>query len=115
MNKLIFAALVVTMPQFCRADAKPDVKYSDLAPATTATIHRNKIVLHLGSDTENSACYTKVKTKITGKTISVTGHRTLLKQSREVEVPLIGSADAGKITIEWINPNGSITIVPIKK
>lgn len=95
--------------------AKPDVKYSDLQPPTTATVAGDTVTLHLGSDLTASACWTKPTAKVKDDTVYVVGYRTLREQSREFVVRLPGSTKAGPVSVFWVNPDGSRIAVPIKK
>jgi hypothetical protein len=109
------AILLLSLTAICVGWAKPNVKYSDLSPITTATLSKDKVTIHLGSDLSNSACWTLPKARIEGSTVYVVGYRTLRSQSREFEVQLPASVDSQAVTVVWIDPDGSKVSVPIKK
>lgn len=94
--------------------AKPDVKYSDLRPATTATIAGDTVTIHLGSDLFNSACWTRPSARVEGRTVYVVGYRTLRRQSREFAVRR-PAAGAGPVTVVWVDPDGRRTPVPTRR
>ena len=94
---------------------KSDVKYSDLKPATTATVDGKTVTFHLGSNLTASACWTHPKLKIEGSTIFITGYRTLKEQNQEVKVELPETADVKSLTVVWIDPDGSHVTVPFAK
>ena len=93
--------------------SKPDVRYSDLRPATTATVHDDLVVVHLGSDLNNSACWTIPKARREGQTIYLSGWRTLQQQSHEFAVHLPASRLA--VTVIWVDPDGNHVTVPFTK
>jgi hypothetical protein len=94
--------------------SKPDVKYSDLSPATTATISSNTVTIHLGSDMTASACWTHPKARVEGQTVFVVGYRALREQSREFVVQLPASVSSQSVTVVWVDPDGSRVSVPAK-
>jgi hypothetical protein len=93
--------------------ATPDVKYSDLQPPTTATVTRDTVTVHLGSDLAASACWTRPKAKVEGGTVYVVGYRTTREQSRELVVRLPASAGSRPVSVVWVNPDGGPVAVPI--
>jgi len=93
--------------------SKPDVKYSDLSPATTAKVSGDTIIIHLGSDLTASACWTIPKARVDGHTVYVVGYRTLREQSCKFEVQLPSGLQL--VTVAWIDPDGSQVTVPITK
>jgi len=95
--------------------ATPDVKYSDLQPATTATVASNTVTIHLGSDLMNSACWTRPKARVEGVTVYVVGSRILREHSREFVVRLPAATNAQPVTVVWIDPDGKPVAVPITK
>ena len=95
--------------------AKPDVKYSDLRPATTATISGSTVTIHLGSDMIASACWTRPKARVDAQTVYVVGYRTMREQSREFVVKLPASVSPPSVSVIWIDPDGSRVSVPITK
>jgi hypothetical protein len=109
------ALLILSLTTISVGWAKPNVKYSDLSPATTATLSKDKVTIHLGSDLSNSACWTLPKARIEGSTVNVVGYRTLFQQSREFEVRLPASVNSQAVTVVWVDPDGSKVSVPMKK
>jgi hypothetical protein len=95
--------------------ATSDVKYSDLQPATTATVSGDTVTVHLGSDLMNSACYPRPKVRVEGMTVYIGAHRTLREQSREFVVRLAASAGSQPVSVVWVDPDGSRVAVPITK
>jgi hypothetical protein len=95
--------------------AAPDVKYSDLHPAPTAILAGNTVTLHLGSDLTASACWTKAKAKVEGSTVCIVGYRTLRERSREFVVRLPAQAASERVSVVWMNPDGSRVAVPLTK
>jgi hypothetical protein len=93
--------------------ATPDVKYSDLSPATTGTLSSATLTIHLGSDMMASACWTIPKARIDGQTVCVVGYRTLREQSREFVVQLPASVRPESLRVVWVNPDGSHTSIPV--
>ncbi len=91
----------------------PNVRYSDLSPATTATVASGTVTIRLGSDLMASACWTIPKARVDGQTVYVTGYRTLHERSREfvVRVP----AGWQPATVVWVDPDGSRVIVPLTR
>jgi hypothetical protein len=94
--------------------AKPDVKYSDLSPAPTATVSGDTLTIHLGADITASACWTRVKTRVEGQTIYVVGYRTIRERSREFEVRVPRSASPQSVSVIWADPDGSRIPVSVK-
>jgi hypothetical protein len=107
--------LLLGLSVFLTGCAKPDVTYSDLSPATTATVSGDKVSIRLGSDLTASACWTKPKARVEGQTVYVVGYRTLREQSREFAVRLPPSVSSQSVTVIWIDPDGSHVPVPTKK
>jgi len=107
--------LLLSLSLFVAGCSKPDVKYSDLSPATTATISGDTVTIHLGSDLTASACWTKPKARVEGQTVYVVGYRTLSEQSREFVVRLPASASSQSVTVVWVDPDGSRVPIPTKK
>lgn len=107
--------LLLSLSLFVVGCSKPDVKYSDLSPATTATVSGDTVTIHLGSDLTASACWTKPKARVEGQTVYVVGYRTLSEQSREFVVRLPASASSQSVTVVWVDPDGSRVSIPIKK
>ncbi len=95
--------------------SKPDVKYSDLRPATSATVSNGVVTLHVGSDLTASGCWTRVKSRIEGSRIYLIGYRTMSEQSREISIRLPGSANADSVELVWVDPEGSQVHVPISR
>jgi hypothetical protein len=92
--------------------AKPDVKYSDLRPATTAIVSNGVVTVHLGSDLTASACWTRVKSRIEGAQVYLVGYRTLREQTREISVRIPTSTQANSVKIVWVDPDGSQVSIP---
>ncbi len=105
--------LLLSFSVFLTGCSKPDVKYSDLRPATTATVSGDTVTIHLGSDLTASACWTIPKARVDGQTVYVVGYRTLREQSREFVVRLPASSQS--VTVVWVDPDGSRVTVPITK
>jgi hypothetical protein len=114
MNRFT-AILFLSLSVLLSGCANPDVKYSDLRPASTATISGNTVTLHLGSNLNASACWTRPKAKIEGQTIYVVGYSTLREQNREFAIRLPASVSAQPVAVVWINPDGSRVSVPNTK
>jgi hypothetical protein len=95
--------------------AKPDVKYSDLRPATTATISGSTVTIHLGSDMLTSACWTRPKAKVEDQTVYVVGYRTMREQRRQFTVQLPASVRPPSFSVVWVDPDGIQVTVPIVK
>ena len=111
----IATVLLLALSVLLSGCAKPDVKYSDLRPATTATISGSTVTIHLGSDMLASACWTRPKAKVEGQTVYVVGYRTMQEQSREFTLQLPASANPPSFSIVWVDPDGSHVTVPIVK
>lgn len=109
---ILLASLSVAFLSGC---AKPDVKYSDLRPTTTAAVSGSTVAIHLGSDMVASACWTKPEAKISGQTVYIVGYRTTREQSREFVVQLPASVNSQTVSVIWINPDGSKVTVPITR
>jgi hypothetical protein len=107
--------LVLSLSLFLTGCSKPDVKYADLSPATTASVSGGTVTIHLGSDLTASACWTHPKARVEGQTVYIVGYRTLQKQSREFVVRIPASADSQSVSVVWIDPDGTRVPVPIKK
>ncbi len=107
--------LLLTVSVFLAGCSKPDVKYSDLSPATTATIAGDTVTIHLGSDLKASACWTRPKARVEGRTVYVVGYRTIREQSRKFVIQVRAPASSQPVTIVWIDPDGSHVPVPISK
>lgn len=105
--------LLLSFIVFLTGCSKPDVKYSDLSPATTATVSGDTVTIHLGSNLMASACWTIPKSRVEGQTVYVVGYRTLREQCREFEIRL--PAGLHSVTVVWIDPDGSHVTVPITK
>jgi hypothetical protein len=95
--------------------ATPDVKYSDLKPTTTASVSGDTITVHLGSDVMNSACYSRPKARVEGRTVYICAYRTLREQSREFVVRLPTASSSPAVSVVWVDPDGSRAAVPITK
>src|SRR5437660_10695640 len=95
--------------------ATPNVKDSDLQPATTATVSGDTVTVHIGSDLMNSACYPRPKARVEGKTVYIGAHRTLGEQSREFVVRLTTSANSQPVSVVWVDPDGRRVAVPLTK
>ena len=111
--KQLTAILLLCGCAFLAGCSKPDVKYSDLRPATTATVSSDVVTVHLGSDLTASACWTSPQARVDGRTVYVAGYRTLREQSREFVVRLPPGSQP--VTVVWIDPDGSQVAVPITK
>ena len=111
----IATILLLGLTVFLTGCVKPDVKYSDLSPATTATVSGDTVTIHLGSDLTASACWTRPKARVEGQTVYIVGYRTLREQSREFTVRLPASVSSQTVTVVWVDPEGSKVSVPITK
>ena len=107
--------LLLSLNMFLTGCAKPDVKYPDLSPVTTATVSGDTVTIHLGSDLTASACWTRPKARVDGRTVYVVGYRTLKEQSREFAVHLPASASSQPVSVVWVDPDGSRVTVSIRK
>jgi hypothetical protein len=114
MTRPIIAALL-TLSVLLPGCTTSNVKYSDLRPPSTATISGDTVTVHLGSDLTNSACWTRVRTKVEGNTIYVFGARTLREQSRQFVVRLPASAPAQTIAVIWVDPDGRHISIPVTR
>jgi len=113
--KHFITILLLSFTVFLAGCSKPDVKYSDLRPATTATISGSTVTIHLGSDMIASACWTIPKARVDGQTVYVVGYRTMREQSREFVVQLPASVSSQTVSVVWVDPDGSHVTVPITK
>jgi len=95
--------------------ATPNVKYSDLQPPTTASVSEDAVMVHVGSDVMNSACFTKPKARVKGQTVLIVGYRTLREQSRDFLVRLPASVSSQSVSVVWIDPDGGPVPIPITK
>ena len=95
--------------------AAPDVRYADLEPATTATVAGDTVTVHLGSDLKASACWTRPKARVEGRTVYLVGYRTMREQSRTFVVWLPASTSSQSVSVIWLDPDGSKVTVPITK
>lgn len=95
--------------------ASPDVKYSDLRPATTATIAGDEVIIHVGSDLIASACWTRPKVKVVGRTVYVVGYRTIREQRRDFTTRISPSPNSEAPSVIWVDPDGSKVPVPLEK
>ena len=93
----------------------PEVKFSDVRPAPTATVSSGSVTVHLGGDYLNSATYIHPKSRIDGQTVYIFGYRTLGEQSGKFVVRLPASVSWQSVTVIWIDPDGSHVTVPITK
>ena len=114
MNRLLGLLLVCLSLLFsgCRT---PDIKYSWLKPATTATVSDRTVTLHIGSDMMNTACWTRPKVRVDASTIYVAGYMTIFEQNREVVVRLPAKAASQPVSVFWVDPHGTRVPVPISK
>ena len=114
MNRLLTIPLLM-LALFLTGCAKSDVKYSDLRPATSATVSDGVVTVHVGSDLTASACWTRVKSSVEGSRIYLVGYRTMREQSREVPIRLPGSTKADSVEVVWVDPDGTQVRVPTSK
>ena len=105
--------LVLSLALFLTGCATPDVKYSDLQPATTATVSNGVVTVHLGSDLTASACWTRVRLRAEGSRVYLAGNRTLQEQSRKISIRVSPSVDANSVQVIWVNPDGTRVPVPV--
>jgi hypothetical protein len=113
--KRFAAILLLSLSVFLAGCAKPDVKYSDLRPAPTATVSGDTVTIHLGSDLMASACWTRPKARVEGQTVYVVGYRTMREKAREFVVQLPASVSLQSVAVVWVDPDGSRITVPISK
>ena len=104
---------VLAMSLLLLGCANPDVRYSDLKPATTATVAGETVTVHLGSDLTASACWTSPKARVEGGTVYIVGYRTLREQKREFAVRLSATARSQPVSVIWVDPDGSKVAIPI--
>ena len=104
---------VLAMSLLLLGCADPDVRYSDLKPATTATVAGETVTVHLGSDLTASACWTSPKARVEGGTVYIVGYRTLREQKREFAVRLSATARSQPVSVIWVDPDGSKVAIPI--
>ena len=107
--------LLPLLAVFLAGCATQDVKYSDLQPATTATVARNTVTIHLGSDLMASACWTRPKARVEGGTVYVVGYRSMRERSRDFVVRLPAATNAHPVSVVWVDPDGKRVAVPIAK
>lgn len=107
--------LLVLLTVLLAGCAAPDVKYADLQPTTTATVAGDTVTLQLGSDLTASACWTRPRAKVEGRTVYIVGYRTVREQSRSFVVRLPASTGSQAVSVVWIDPDGSRVAVPITK
>ena len=106
---------ILVLSVFLTGCHQPEVKFTDMRPAPTATVASNAVTIHLGSDMLTSADWVHPKVKIEGQTIYVFGYLTLQEQSREYIVRLPAPVNSQSVSIVWIDPDGSHVTVPIVK
>ncbi len=94
---------------------KADVKYAFLRPAPSATLAGGIMTVHVGSDIYNSACWTRLRVKIAGQTVYISGRRVLREQNREVAIKLPPSMDASRVALVWVDPDGRIIPVAVTR
>ena len=114
MNRFVTTS-VLLLTVLLAGCSKPDVKNSDLRPATSATVSNGAVIMHVGSDLTASACWTRVKSKVEGSRIYLVGYRTMREQSREISIPLAGTTKAESVEVVWVDPNGSQVRVPTSR
>lgn len=107
-----FSPLLALLLAGCAA---PDVKYTDLQPATTATVSSDTVTVHLGSDLKASACWTRPKARVEGRTVAIVGYRTIREQSREFMVRVPASTNSQPVSVVWVDPDGTRVVVPVTK
>ena len=112
MNRIATIPLFLLAVLLAGCDT-PGVKYSDLRPATTATVASNIVTIHLGSDQMASACWTRPKARVEGGTVFVVGYRTVREHSREFVVRLPAATNAQPVSVVWVDPDGKRVAVPI--
>jgi len=95
--------------------ATPDVKYADLQPATTATVAGDTVTVHLGSDLKASACWTRPKARVEGRTVYLVGYRTIREKNRQFVVQLPKSTNSQPVSVIWVDPDGSRVAVPVSQ
>jgi len=113
--KQIAVAFLLMLTVLLVGCGTPNVKYSDLRPATIATVSGDTVTVQLGGDVMNSACYPRPKARVEGRTAYITAHRTMREQSREFVVRLPVSASSQPVSVVWVDPDGNQVAVPIAK
>lgn len=113
--KQIAVILLLPLTMVLAGCSSPDVRYSDLQPAPTATVSGGTVTVHLGSDLMNSACYPRPKARVEGRTVYVVAYRSLREQSREFVVPLPGPPAGQPVSVVWVDPDGRRVAVPLRK
>jgi hypothetical protein len=112
--KKIAAILLLSWCALLSGCAQPNVKYEELRPATTATVSGSTVVIHLGSDLQNSACWTIPKVRVAGRTVVyVSGYRSMHEQSREFAIQLPPAEGSQQVKVVWVDPDGSRIAVPV--
>ena len=114
MNRFV-TLLLLSIVFLIAGCSKPDVRYSDLSPATTATVASENVTIHVGADLTASACWTKLKARVEGQKVYLVGCRTLGEQSRDFVVRLPASVTSRFVTVVWVDPDGRRVPVPIQK
>jgi len=109
------AVLILCFSPIWSSCARPDVKYSNLIPRTTATVASDKVTIHLGSNVYASACWTRTKTRIEDGTVYVVGYNTMAERSREFVVQLPKAISSKGVAVVWIDPDGRHVPIPITK
>jgi hypothetical protein len=112
---------------------KPDVKYSELQPEVAATLSLIGVTIHAGeteppppvdifrSVTADPAGFTPphwsicVRARVVGRTVYVSGCRTLRNERGQYEVFLPASSNSQPVSVVWVDPDGSQVSVPIRK
>jgi hypothetical protein len=96
--------------------ARPqDVKYSDLSPASTATVSNDTVIIHLGSDTNRFGLRTQTANKVEGETVYIEGWGVIPPQLDQVEVKLPAPVNPASVAVIWVDPDGSQVTVPLAK
>jgi hypothetical protein len=115
MNRFNVILLLGLILSLTGCSTTPDIKYSDLQPATTATISGSTVIIHLGGDKLASACWTRPKVKVKGQTVYVLGYLSFRAQNKEFIVHLPQLANTQEVSVVWVDPDGSHVTVPIIK
>ena len=113
--KIFAAVLLLALSATLVGCSSSQIAFMDISPTPTATISRDTVTVHIGSDMRDSACFVRPKAKIEGQTICLVGHRTLREQSREFAVKLPASMSPKSVTVVWRNPDESRVSIPITR
>ncbi len=113
--KRFVSILFLVASVFLTGCHKPEVKFTDMRPAPTATVSDSTVTVHLGEAYLTSAYWVHAKSKIKDHTIYVYGYYTLSEMSHEFVVKLPASLRSQTVSVVWLNPDGSQVPIPLTK